>query len=157
MLFPVTISNEADVDCGNPPELQNGEVLMNTTTENSVVTYECINGYRFHENITSRTCLASGNWSQENISCSELLFLHHKTIFHWKIYLLTVKIDDGCEGSDCGLSAGVLAAIICGAVFIPLSCLVAVAGCLVRLRLRKLKKSENNYIVSIICAHYQFF
>ena len=143
VLLPVTISNDADVDCGNPPELQNGEVLMNTTTENSVVTYECINGYRFHENITSRTCLASGNWSQENISCSELLFLHHKTIFHRKIYLLTVKIDDGCEGSDCGLSAGVLAAIICGAVFIPLSCLVAVAGCVVRLRLRKLKKSEN--------------
>ncbi|CAI8047954.1 Tyrosine-protein kinase transforming protein SEA [Geodia barretti] len=96
---------------------------MNTTTENSVVTYKCINGYRFHENITSRTCLASGNWTEGNISC--------------------IKIDDDCEGSDCGLSAGVLAAIICGAVFIPLSCLVAVAGCVVRLRLRKLKKSEN--------------
>ena len=141
MLLPVTV---ADVDCGNPPELQNGEVLMNTTTENSVVTYKCINGYRFHENITSRTCLASGNWTEGNISCSELLCLHHKTIFHRTIYLLTVKIDDNyCEGSDCGLSAGVLAAIICGAVFIPLSCLVAVAGCVVRLRLRKLKKSEN--------------
>ncbi|CAI8047957.1 Tyrosine-protein kinase transforming protein SEA [Geodia barretti] len=113
-----------NVDCGNPPELQNGEVSMNTTTENSVVTYKCINGYHFHENITSRTCLASGNWTEGNISC--------------------IKIDDNyCEGSDCGLSAGVLAAIICGAVFIPLSCLVAVAGCVVRLRLRKLKKSEN--------------
>ncbi|CAI8047951.1 Tyrosine-protein kinase transforming protein SEA [Geodia barretti] len=96
---------------------------MNTTTENSVVTYKCINGYRFHENITSRTCLASGNWTEGNISC--------------------IKIDDDCEGSDCGLSAGVLAAIICGAGFIPLSCLVAVAGCVVRLRLQKLKKSEN--------------
>ena len=69
--------------------------------------------------------------SQNNFSSDNLLIL------------LTVKIDDDCEGSDCGLSAGVLAAIICGAVFIPLSCLVAVAGCLVRLRLRKLKKSES--------------
>jgi hypothetical protein len=121
------ISSKADVDCGNPPELQNGKVLsitMNTTTKNSVVIYECINGYRLHENITSRTCLASGNWSQENISC--------------------IKIDENnCEGSECTLSAGVLAAIICGAVLIPLSCFVAVAGCVVKLRLRKLKKSEN--------------
>ncbi|CAI8021684.1 hypothetical protein GBAR_LOCUS12830 [Geodia barretti] len=55
-----------------------------------------------------------------------------------------IKIDDNnCEGSECRLSVGVLAAIICGAVIIPLSCLVAVAGCVVKLRLQKLKKSEN--------------
>ena len=63
-------------------------------------------------------------------------------MFHF-IYKI-VKIDENnCEGSECTLSAGVLAAIICGAVLIPLSCFVAVAGCVVKLRLRKLKKSEN--------------
>ena len=66
-----------------------------------------------------------------------------KLMFHF-IYIQIVKIDDNnCEGSECRLSVGVLAAIVCGAVIIPLSCLVAVAGCVVKLRLQKLKKSEN--------------
>ena len=66
--------------------------------------------------------------------------LHMYNIF---VYYL-VKTRDTCTGSDCdGLSAGELAAIISVAVLVPLVCLVAVAGCVVKFRLRKLKKSAN--------------
>ena len=70
-MLPVLI--DTGLDCGNPPELENGRIsnLSITTMYNSTVSYECKDGYYFHNNDTSRTCLSSGNWSDENILCSE--------------------------------------------------------------------------------------
>ena len=65
--------------------------------------------------------------------------------------------DDGtCSGSDCdGLSASGLAAIISVAVVILLVILVAVAVCVVKFRLRKLKKATYvNHIATVPCTHY---
>ena len=65
--------------------------------------------------------------------------------------------DDGtCSGSDCaGLSAGGLTAIISVAVVILLVILVAVAVCVVKFRLRKLKKATYvNHILFL--AHTTF-
>ena len=65
-------------DCGDPPEIENGlisYISFNATT--TTVTYECADGYYFQEGVeysTSRTCLTSGNWSEENILCSKLSY-----------------------------------------------------------------------------------
>ena len=70
---------DTGLDCGLPPELENGRMsnLSITTTYHSTVTYECKDGYYFHNNDTSRTCLSSGNWSDENILCSECHSLNY--------------------------------------------------------------------------------
>ena len=64
------------VDCGGPPELRNGRISNTssmTTTYNSTVKYECDDGFEFIGAIDmSRTCLASGNWSNGEFMCSEL-------------------------------------------------------------------------------------
>ena len=75
-IFTLSVTNEEDVDCGDPPEVENGEIISisTRTTVDSVVTYKCSDGYQFQEGYNmSRTCLASGNWSEENILCSEFV------------------------------------------------------------------------------------
>ena len=61
---------DTGLDCGHPPELENGRI---SNLSNSTASYECNDGYYFHNNDTSRTCLSSGNWSDENILCSEYM------------------------------------------------------------------------------------
>ena len=68
------------VDCGDPPEVLNGRfssVSTATIQNNTVVTYECLEGFQFVEgsgHATLRTCLDSGIWSEESILCSKLMF-----------------------------------------------------------------------------------
>ena len=63
------------MDCGDPPELENGELTETPptrTTVGSTVTYVCDDGYVFDEcSEMSRTCLETGDWSNEVIECSE--------------------------------------------------------------------------------------
>ena len=64
-------------DCGDPPEVENGLISYISFNATTTVTYECADGYYLQEDIeysTSRTCLTSGNWSEENILCSELSY-----------------------------------------------------------------------------------
>ena len=54
------------VDCNLPPDVVNGRVVMQSgTTFGSTATYECDDGLKF-----TRTCLATGNWSNER-RCGE--------------------------------------------------------------------------------------
>ena len=61
------------IDCGSPPTLDNGQIgMQNTTTFGSMVTYECNENYFFDDGTKpSRTCLSSGEWSNEDIRCSK--------------------------------------------------------------------------------------
>ena len=60
------------MDCGLPPELDNGRVDYNSTLFGSVATYECNEDYFFDDGIKpTRTCLESGHWSNEDLLCSE--------------------------------------------------------------------------------------
>ena len=61
------------MDCGNPPTLENGKILDQTgTTFGSMVAYECDEDYLFaDEDVKSRTCEATGSWSDEDIRCGE--------------------------------------------------------------------------------------
>ena len=62
-------SRPSDVDCGQPPSLQNGQFTLSTgTIGGSRATYTCFRGYRLVGS-TTRTCLITGQWSQESISC----------------------------------------------------------------------------------------
>ena len=62
------------MDCGPPPEIDNGNVTFDSTLFGSVATYECDEDYFFDDGIkTTRTCLESGEWSNEDILCSECL------------------------------------------------------------------------------------
>ena len=57
------------VDCGSLLPPKNGVVAMHTTVFNSTVTYSCNIGYELDGN-QSRTCLASGNWSDNQPICA---------------------------------------------------------------------------------------
>ena len=57
-------------DCGDLPPPANGSVLVSNTTERSVATYTCDDGYILTGDPT-RTCLESGNWSNTEPSCTE--------------------------------------------------------------------------------------
>ena len=62
------------MDCGGPPELRNGRISNTSSTYNFTVTYECDDGFEFGGAIDmSRTCLASGNWSNGEFMCSEFI------------------------------------------------------------------------------------
>ena len=53
------------------PELmnpENGQVDISGTTENSIATYSCDNGYTLSEPFT-RICLSDGVWSESEPSC----------------------------------------------------------------------------------------
>ena len=65
------------MDCGGPPELRNGRISNTSSTYNFTVTYECDDGFEFGGAIDmSRTCLASGNWSNGEFMCSEFICLY---------------------------------------------------------------------------------
>ena len=72
MSFSVSLSDLIVVHCGDPPDLENGMIvsLSENTSLDSDVVYKCDEGYLPTEEIT-RTCLESGNWSMDSISCSK--------------------------------------------------------------------------------------
>ena len=55
--------------CGSPPEIENGKIskFITNTACNPVVSYECDDGYYFDNWSTNKTCLNSGEWSDESI------------------------------------------------------------------------------------------
>ena len=55
--------------------MDNGQIAMlNTTTFGSMVTYECSENCFFDDGTKpSRTCLSSGEWSNEDIQCSNII------------------------------------------------------------------------------------
>jgi hypothetical protein len=113
------IVQETDgVDCGDPPGLINGRFTDSfiNTTYNSIVTYECIEGFNL-QGAESRTCLASGNWSGEDNFC--------------------IAAASVCGGITCWLSAGALAAIFSSVVIVLLLLVCLVTGCVVRQRTKK--------------------
>ena len=57
-----------EIDCGPVPEqLVNGELVeVNGTTIGSVAVYECKEGFEFPDENSTRSCLASGEWSNED-------------------------------------------------------------------------------------------
>ncbi len=61
------------LDCGEPPELENGKVATpHTTTCGSEVTYSCNNGYLL-EGVSSRTCEPNQQWSNGTTRCERML------------------------------------------------------------------------------------
>ncbi|CAI7999234.1 hypothetical protein GBAR_LOCUS2661 [Geodia barretti] len=121
-MYPYT--DDTEVDCGYPPEIENGGIsnLSITTPYNSTISYECNDSHHFHNNDTSRTCLSSGNWSDENIFCKE---------------------NSVCEGISCRFGADELLAITFGCLAVILVLLCLAGGCVMRQWLRKSKHSIN--------------
>ena len=79
---PLPLTGHTVVDCGSPPTLDNGRIAMqDMTTFDSVVTYECNENYFFDNGTkSSRTCLSSGEWSNEDIQCSKSFEDYHPFI-----------------------------------------------------------------------------
>ena len=62
------------VDCGLAPGLENGKLVddsVKTTTFGSTAQYQCDDNYELVDRNTTRTCLASGKWSN-TVRCGEL-------------------------------------------------------------------------------------
>ena len=64
VIFP-----NAVVDCSSLTAPENGLVNVPTTIFNSTATYSCNDGYNLVGD-TTRTCLASGNWSGDDPNCT---------------------------------------------------------------------------------------
>jgi len=60
----------AVVDCGTLTDPLNGEVIFTTTTFMSTATYSCNSGYILSGS-TTRTCEASGTWSDTAPTCDD--------------------------------------------------------------------------------------
>ena len=73
--------------------------------------YECDKDYELRDGIALRTCLTSGNWSDEDILCtrSESTF---SLYIQWLISFSHSVHDtaDKCVGSDCTFSGSALSA-----------------------------------------------
>ena len=82
------------VDCGIPEDIPNAHWTGNTTY-NSLVNYTCDTGYSAVGG-NSRTCMATGNWSDISLVCSG------KCWNHWQAHVHTVMDYASCEHTDCG-------------------------------------------------------
>ena len=56
------------VDCGDPPAPENGDVSADQTTLGNTATQSCNEGYIL-QGVEERTCLPSGEWSDEVAQC----------------------------------------------------------------------------------------
>ena len=57
------------VDCGTPPDLDNGTPDFSATVLGAIATYTCDEGYRLATTVNQRICMKSGGWSEEDIQC----------------------------------------------------------------------------------------
>ena len=82
MSFSVSLSDLVVVHCGHPPDLENGTMvsLSENTSLGSDVVYKCNEGFLPTVEITL-TCLESGNWSMDSISCSKFIHAHDHNIY----------------------------------------------------------------------------
>ena len=62
------VHNIAVIDCGNAPDILNGEVTFNGTTVGSTATYSCNTGFEIVGK-SSRSCQTSGTWSGTTPTC----------------------------------------------------------------------------------------
>ena len=81
------------VDCGTLVDPTNGLVAVTDTIFNSTATYSCNNGYNLVGD-TTRTCLASGSWSDTAPTCTGLFHYSQISKSHIGVYLqlLTVVV-----------------------------------------------------------------
>ena len=63
----------SDIDCGYLDAPENGTVSVSGTTYNLVATYSCDPGYGLIGD-AMRTCLATGNWSGSEPTCTSKLY-----------------------------------------------------------------------------------
>lgn len=58
------------VDCGQPPSVANADIIPNATTVGSIISYNCLLGFRHPvANSMSKSCLSNGSWSEEVVEC----------------------------------------------------------------------------------------
>ena len=60
------------MDCGSLTDPPNGQVTLTATTFGQTATYSCNTGYSLVGNST-RSCQATGNWSQSAPTCDGML------------------------------------------------------------------------------------
>ena len=63
-----------EVECGDLLAPSNGDVLVSTPEFGSTATYSCNDGYTL-EGVTTRTCLASGSWSDSAPTCEKCSYV----------------------------------------------------------------------------------
>ena len=77
------------VDCGGLTCPASGAVSLTNTTYNSVATYFCNDGYNLVGD-TSRTCLASGNWSGRDASCESTIIIYAHQLVDIHVYTVDI-------------------------------------------------------------------
>ena len=56
------------MDCGDLDDIDNGGVVMSTSTIGSTATYTCEEGYDLSDDV-ERTCQADGSWDEDEPEC----------------------------------------------------------------------------------------
>ena len=59
----------AEMDCGEPPQLANGDFSIASTSVNSSAVYFCVEGYKETGADNTIQCLPNGMWSELNLEC----------------------------------------------------------------------------------------
>lgn len=83
------------VDCGPLSDPVNGNVVLTTTTFKSVANYQCNTGFGLI-GITTRTCQANGEWSNEPPTCECKKLQYAKLLYLCLIFAYSSIV------SDCG-------------------------------------------------------
>ena len=79
------------MDCGTLDDIENGGVVMSTSTFGSTVTYTCEEGYDLSDDV-ERTCQADGSWDEDEPDCISKYMRGSSQLHKFIIY---------CEGSGC--------------------------------------------------------
>ena len=58
-----------EVDCGNPPNVDNANISFIGTTIGLLATYTCNEGYVLGSGTFTSTCDTSGKWTPNSMSC----------------------------------------------------------------------------------------
>ena len=57
------------MDCGTLDDIDNGGVVMSTSTFGSTATYTCVEGYDLSNDV-ERTCQADESWDEDEPECT---------------------------------------------------------------------------------------
>ena len=85
------------MDCGTLDDIDNGGVVMSTSTFDSTATYTCEEGYDLSDDV-ERTCQADGSWDGDEPECIRK-YMHKSSCDISSYYKISIVVSSICR--DC--------------------------------------------------------
>ena len=85
-------------DCGDPPTISHGDVHFIFTTEGSVATYSCHDGYNISVGFSFLWCLSNSQWSGDPPSCQAMgMYYTHIVTLQVSFWVFDLLIEYTCH------------------------------------------------------------